>query len=96
MIDASKHDDAIQAALRQDWKKAILFNTTILKTEKKNTDAYNRLGFALLKSGHIKKAKETFEKVLSFDPYNQIAAKNLHKLASTKRDALITTNTCDI
>ncbi|MFH0749627.1 MAG: hypothetical protein V1917_01760, partial [Candidatus Gottesmanbacteria bacterium] len=30
------------------------------------------------------------------DPYNQIAAKNLHKLASTKRDALITTNTCDI
>jgi tetratricopeptide (TPR) repeat protein len=96
MIDASKHDDAIQAALRQDWKTAILLNTAILKTEKKNIDAFNRLGFAYLKSGQMKKAKETFEKVLSLDPYNQIASKNLHKLSSTKRDVLISTNTCDI
>jgi Tfp pilus assembly protein PilF len=79
MIDASILDDAIQAALQQDWKTAITLNTEILKTDKKNTDAYNRLGFAYLKSGQIKKAKETFEKVLTLDRYNQIASKNLQK-----------------
>jgi len=96
MIDASTQEDAIQAALRQDWKEAIRLNTIILKTEKKNIDAHNRLGFAYLKSGQIKKAKETFEKVQKLDCYNQIAAKNLKKLTSTKREALITTNTYDI
>lgn len=96
MIDASNHEDAIQAALRQDWKQAIILNTNILKNDKKNIDAYNRLGFAYLKSGQIKKAKDTFEKVLALDTYNQIASKNLAKLSSLKRDALLTTNTCDI
>ncbi len=96
MIDASILEDAIQAALKQDWKEAIRLNTNILKIDKKNVDAYNRLGFAYLKSGQIKKSKETFEKVISLDAYNQIALKNLHKLVSTKRDALVTTNTCDI
>jgi len=96
MIDASKHEDAIRAALQQDWKKAILLNLDILKDDKKNIDAYNRLGFAYLKSGQIKKSKETFEKVLKLDLYNQIASKNLKKLTSLKRDALLTTNTFDI
>lgn len=96
MIDAKKLDDAIQAALQQNWKTAIELNTEILKTDKKNVDAYNRLGFAYLKSGQIKKAKETFEKVLSLDQYNQIASKNLQKLSSMKKDGLLTANSTDI
>jgi len=96
MIDASKLDDAIQAALQQNWKKAILLNTEILKTDKKNVDALNRLGFAYLKCGQIKKAKETFEKVLALDHYNQIASKNIQKLSSLKKSGLLTANSTDI
>ncbi len=96
MIDASLLDDAIQAALQQDWKTAITLNTEILKTEKKNVDATNRLGFAYLKSGQIKKAKETFEKVLALDRYNQIANKNLQKLTALKKGGQLTTNSSDI
>lgn len=96
MIDASKLDDAIQAALRQDWKSAIQLNTDLIKDDKKNVDAYNRLGFAYLKSGQIKKAKETFEKVLTIDKYNQIATKNIKKLTVLKKDTLLTTNTAEI
>lgn len=96
MIDASKLDDAIQAALQQDWKKAILLNSEIVQTDKKNVDAYNRLGFAYLKSGQIKKAKETFEKVLSLDHYNQIATKNIQKLSALKKCGQLNTNSTDI
>ena len=96
MIDASKLDDAIQAALQQDWKKSILLNSEIIKTDKKNVDALNRLGFAYLKSGQIKKAKETFEKVLALDHYNQIATKNIQKLQSLKKSGLLTANSTDI
>ncbi|MFZ2024932.1 MAG: tetratricopeptide repeat protein [Microgenomates group bacterium] len=96
MIDASKLDDAIKAALQQDWKTAIELNTEILKTDKKNVDAHNRLGFAYLKSGQIKKAKEIFEKVLTLDKYNQIATKNLQKLLALKKGGLLTANSSDI
>ncbi len=96
MIDASKLDDAIQAALQQDWKKATLLNLEILKTDKKNVDAYNRLGYAYLKCGQIKKAKESFQKVLTLDSYNQIATKNLQKLSTMKKNGLLTANSTDI
>ncbi len=96
MIDASLKDDAIQAALHQDWGKAICLNTTILKEEKTNVDAHNRLGFAYLKNCQFKKAKEIFEKVLKFDPYNQIAQKNLKKLSSAKRATSHIQESCDI
>ena len=79
MIDVSTKEDAIQAALEQNWKTAIRLNTELIKNDKTNTDAWNRLGYAFLKDGQIKKAKETFEKVTEIDPYNQIAIKNIKK-----------------
>ena len=78
-------DDAIGAALVQDWKKAISINTAILKSDKADIDAYCRLGFAYLKSGQFLAAKRTYQKVLGLDQYNQIATKNLKKLASLKK-----------
>lgn len=78
-------EDAIAAALVQDWKKAIAINTAILKTEKTDLDALCRLGFAYLKSGEILHAKRIYQKVLDLDQYNQIATKNLKKLSTIKK-----------
>lgn len=77
-------EDAIACALKQDWQNAIRINTTLLKEDKGNIDAHNRLGFAYLKTGQIVLAKKTFQKVLNIDPYNQIALKNLKKLGTVK------------
>ena len=82
---APMSEDAIAAALVQDWKKAIAINSSILKNDKSDLDALCRLGFAYLKSGQITRAKRIYQKVLTLDQYNQIATKNLKKLASLKK-----------
>lgn len=82
-------ETAITAALSQDWKEAIRMNTTLLKKDKNDIDALNRLGFAYLKSGQITRAKRTFHKVTKIDPYNQISLKNLKRLGNLKRKTLV-------
>jgi tetratricopeptide (TPR) repeat protein len=71
---------AIDAALKQDWNTAITLNTSILKTDKDNVDALNRIGFAYLQTGSTEEAKKSFERVLVLDQYNQVAQRNLTKL----------------
>lgn len=78
-------EDAIAAALVQDWKKAVSINTAILKSDKTNLDALCRLGFAYFKLGQFISAKRIYQKVLVLDQYNQIATKNLKKLGSIKK-----------
>jgi len=79
--------DAITAALKQDWELATLINTQLLKQDESNVGSLNRLGYAYLKTGELTKAKKLFQKVLSLDPYNQIAQKNskILPLVSTKK-----------
>jgi len=96
MNDIPQKDLAIHAALTQNWTDAIKINLAIIKEEKTNTEAHNRLGFAYLKNGQIKKAKEAFEKTIKLDPYNQIAAKNLKKLHTVKKSGLLSGSTKDI
>jgi len=71
---------AINAALTQEWKEAIRINTALLKSDKKNINILNRLGFAYLRDGQLTAAKKTFQKVTKIDAYNQIALRNLKKL----------------
>lgn len=78
-------EDAIAAALVQDWKKAISVNAAILKTNTTDLDALCRLGFAYLKSGQLTGAKRIYQKVLILDQYNQIATKNLKRLSTIKK-----------
>jgi len=84
-ILSATSQDAIAAALVQDWKKAIVVNAAILKTNPKDLDALCRLGFAYLKSGQLTIAKRVYQKVLAIDQYNQIATKNLKKLVTLKK-----------
>lgn len=72
--------DAIDAALAQNWNDAVRINATLLKQNKENVNVLNRLGFAYLQLGQITTAKKTFQKVIKLDAYNQIAIKNVKKL----------------
>lgn len=73
---------AIQIALTGDWNKAAELNEEILRENPKDTEALNRLAFALTALGNIKKAKETYDKVLAIDPLNPIAERGLKRLNS--------------
>jgi hypothetical protein len=75
---------AIQAAIRNDWKSAILLNLQILKNSSRDVDALNRLGRAYLETGQKTKSQLTYEKVLKLDKFNSIAAKSLELLKHTK------------
>jgi hypothetical protein len=75
---------AVKSALIHQWDDAVNLNTQIIKIEKNNIDALNRLGFAYLNKGKFDDAKKTYQKVKKLDPYNQIAGKNLSKLELMK------------
>ena len=96
MTDRALSDQAVTAALAQNWKEAIRINLAIIKESKTDIEALCRLGYAYLKVGRIKEAKTTYEKVLTLDQYNQIAEKNLAKLVSLKKKTLVTTGTSAI
>jgi len=76
---------AINAALLCNWKDAESLNLQILKSHPKNTDALNRLAYALYQQGKLEDSKKTYKKVLKIDKYNQIAAKNLQKVSLLKK-----------
>jgi tetratricopeptide (TPR) repeat protein len=81
-------NEAVAAALRQDWKEAIRINTAIVKEQKDNIEALLRLAYAYLKTGQLSQAKKTYERVLDVDQYNQIAQKNLKRLTIIKKKNL--------
>jgi tetratricopeptide (TPR) repeat protein len=89
-MDNSLAQRAIDLALAQNWGEAIKANLLILKTNKTDVDALNRLSRAYAESGHIKKATETAKKALKFDPVNSIAQKSLKKWASLKEEDMPT------
>lgn len=71
---------AIEEALRGNWKKAVTLNREILKAEAKNKEALNRLARAYCQLGKFQKAITNYKKVLKIDPYNTIAQKALARL----------------
>ncbi len=71
---------AVKAALAQQWQEAEDLNQQILDEDASNIEATNRLARAYTEQGQVDKAKQTYQRVLSLDPYNAIAQKNLTKL----------------
>ncbi len=70
---------AIEAATASNWPQAAKINKKIISLSSSDTEALNRLARAQTCAGEIKKAEKTYKKVLSIDPYNLIAKKNLEK-----------------
>ncbi len=91
MTNSPTDDAAIAAALAQNWKEAIRINLQLIKADQANIDAHNRLGFAYLQTGHTTQAKRVYQKILSIDPYNQIALRNSKKIAVKHKQSAKTT-----
>jgi tetratricopeptide (TPR) repeat protein len=77
--------EAIAAALENNWEKAVEINQSLLKKYSHDLDTMNRLARAYHETGNLSEAKKIYQKVLELDPYNQIAEKNLQRLASYKK-----------
>ncbi len=75
---------AIEAALRQEWEKAIDLNSQILEKYQTNIDTKIRLGRAYLQTKQFEKAKKIFKEVLAIDPINSVALKNF-EIAKAKK-----------
>lgn len=73
---------AIEEALLNNWEKAISINEEIVKNNKNDVEALNRLAYAYTQTGNIEKAKKIYRTTLLVDNYNFIAQKNLNKITS--------------
>ncbi len=84
-MTAEPEDQAIKAALNQNWPKAIEINKKILKDNPQNIPALNRLGRALWEEGKIEEANKAYKKVVRIEPFNPIANKNLKRLTKVRK-----------
>lgn len=84
-MTAELEEQAIKAALNQNWSKAIEINKAILKDNPKDIPALNRLGRAFWETSKIEEANKTYKKVIKIDPFNPIANKNLKRLIKAKK-----------
>ncbi len=74
-------DRAIQLAMASRWEEAVAVNRSIIDLFPNDTDSYNRLAKALMELGRLSYAKKTYKKALALDATNQIAKKNLERIA---------------
>jgi len=94
MKDISNFEkQAINNAMNGQWAEAIKFNENIIKIDKKNIEAYLRLGFANLQLNKIKKAKQFYLLALKIQPNNSFVKKNLERIKILDSKKLISSNT---
>lgn len=84
---------AINNAMNGQWINAIKFNESIIKIDKKNIEAYLRLGFAYLQINKVKKAKQFYLQALKIQPNNNFVKKNLERIKILDSKKLISSNT---
>lgn len=72
--------EALNMAASSNWKKAVDINLQILKLDKDNLKAMNRLAKAYMELDKPQLAKKIYKQVLAIDQYNTIAKKNLKRL----------------
>lgn len=78
-IEYLEHE-AIDAALKSDFKKAIEVNKKILVLDKNNLTAHLRLGFSYLQMRNFEDAAKNYQKALKLQPGNKVATENLERL----------------
>jgi hypothetical protein len=76
---------AIDLAMQNRWKEAIVVNQSIIEGLPTDVDAYNRLGKAFMELGELTKAREAYNKALELGPNNSIAKKNLDRIAKLRK-----------
>lgn len=80
---------SIDAALNCKWEEALELNKQLLELTPDNTEYLNRMAKAYFELRKYTQAKKTYQEVLTIDPYNAIAQKNLKKVTSIKKEDLM-------
>ena len=83
---------AIDAALKGDWEAAVELNEKFLKKNPDDIGTKIRLGRAYIQTKQFSPAKRIFTEVLSRDPVNKIALKNLQIAKNKKLDRSLNGN----
>jgi len=73
--------EAVSLAMESQWEEAVQKNRSILESFPDDTDAYNRLGRALMELGRYAEARDAYGRTLALDPHNTIARKNVSRLS---------------
>lgn len=80
-------DQAVKLAISGRWDEAAALNRDFVRLFPDDAEGYNRLGKSLTELGHVAEARGCYGKALEIDPTNQIARRNLDRLASLKDTA---------
>ncbi len=71
--------DAIQAALNQDWSKAVELNEKIVNTDETDIGALLRLAHAYFEKGDSLSSQKIAQKALTIEPENKLAQKCIER-----------------
>jgi tetratricopeptide (TPR) repeat protein len=72
---------AIALAMEGRWREAVEVNKAIIEGFPDDVDSYNRMGRAYMEMGEYVLAKEAYSYARQLDPHNNIAEKNIHRIA---------------
>src|SRR5215813_127117 len=75
------NERAVRLALESNWDEAVEVNQKLLTLTPRDLSTLNRLGKALSELGRYTEAKKAYSEALEIDPTNNIARKNLDRLA---------------
>jgi hypothetical protein len=75
------NERAVRLALESKWDEAVDVNQRLLTLTPHDLSTLNRLGKALSELGRYTEAKRAYAEVIELDPTNNIARKNLDRLA---------------
>ncbi|MGH7639612.1 MAG: tetratricopeptide repeat protein [Candidatus Dormibacteria bacterium] len=77
-------DEAVRLALDSRWQEALVLNDELLTRFGPDADTCNRRGKALLELGRLGDAEAAYRTALELSPGNQIARRQLAKLAELR------------
>src|ERR1700690_122859 len=80
------NESAVRLALESKWDEAVEVNQRLLTLTPHDLSTLNRLGKALSEVGRYTEAKKAYADALEIDPGNNIARKNLDRLAQIGDD----------
>lgn len=80
-------EQAIKQALNSQWEEAVESNRRLLELAPRDVSGLNRLGKALSELGQYDEARQVYTEALEVDPENNIAKKNLDRLAQLQPSA---------
>ncbi len=83
-------EQALEHARESRWDEAAEINRKLLDEFPHELSTLNRLGKALSEMGHYAAAKQAYTEALEMDPTNNIARRNLERLAPLSEEAAAT------